>query len=630
MKPVLFSLLAAALPGLAQPTITSDSVPPVVLQGSTHHFTEACTGTCEWSLTAGSVGTIDQSGNYHAPAKVVVNSSIAGCQLFPPDHGYNARIDALPARPESNAWNGLLVGKGRQMVISGEFPWNVVDSGTPAYGMTFAYTPSNNSPPQLPYQALPMPAMKLQTGYYYTGGNDHHYIGVRPDTCTVTELYRFGGAPFPYGGDASSGTRYNSLTTALPSFWGGSPDAAGTFLLSNVLRVTEVLKAIADGSNVVKHAIRITLVNYSHLGSAAPEWPASAVAINASNVIPYGGRFRLKSSGCVATGLLNSNCAYTGTNPATLVILNTLKQYGLITADGGFSLDTSMGTDAAPPQVRDAVLTELPNMGMNLVRNLEAVNETVLAPVNVNAVDGGLVDPAKAVSIPGFSPPQFAQVVVTDPFNGKTGKIRVALQGAALDVERASYAFQAGAGAYQIPYHISGVADASVTWSMSPVLGTLDAGSGTYAPPATLSAPAATVLTVRSNADPTLVAQTRVVVMPDGVLGLLTSAPGNYTDTHGQKWWAVSQLTDYPIASPGLSYPPSHYNDGPVNSPDSYLYSFSYHPRFDTGIELRVPNGKYKITVKMASASIHYLEHLEAQGRIIYDNLGPHTNAGRG
>ena len=53
--------------------------------------------------------------------------------------------------------------------------------------------------------------------------------------------------------------------------------------------------------------------------------------------------------------------------------------------------------------------------------------------------------------------------------------------------------------------------------------------------------------------------------------------------------------------------PPTLYNDGPVNSPDSYLYSFSYHPRFDTGIELRVPNGKYKITVKMASASIHYL-----------------------
>src|ERR1035441_10073691 len=247
MKPVLFLLLATALPALAQPTITSDSAPPVVLQGSTHRFAAACTGACEWSLTTGSAGTIDQSGIYNAPAKVVVNSSISGCQLFPPDHGYNVRIDSLPVRPESRTWNGLLVNGGRQLVLGGEFPWNVMDTGTPAYGMTFAYTTANTSPPQPPYQALPMPAMKLQSGYYYTGGNDHHYIGVRPDTCTVTELYRFGGAPFPYGGGASSGTRYNSLTTALPSFWGGATDAAGTFLLSNILRATEVLKAIADG-----------------------------------------------------------------------------------------------------------------------------------------------------------------------------------------------------------------------------------------------------------------------------------------------------------------------------------------------------------------------------------------------
>src|ERR1039458_2591107 len=420
MKPVLFSLLAAALPALAQPTITSDSVPPVVLQGSTHHFTATCTGTCGWSLTAGSVGTINAStGVYTAPSSVNVNSSIAGCQLFPPDHGYNVRIDALPVRSESSAWNALLVSHGMPLNLWDEFPSNVMDSGTPAYGMTFAYTPLNNSPTQPPYQVLPMPAMKLQTGYYYTGGNDHHYIGVRPDTCAITELYKYAGAPFPYGGgEASSGPLYNSLTTALPSFSGGSTDAAGTFLLSNTLRVTEITKAIANGSNVVKHAIRITLANYSQLGSAAPDWPASAVASITTGVIPYGGRFRLKSSGCTATALFNTSCAYTGTNPATLVILNTLKQYGLIAADGGDSMVAGLDMDAAPPQVRDAVLTELPNMGMNLVSDLEAVDETALAPDNVNAVDGGLVDPAKAALIGGFTPPQFAQVVVTDSFNG--------------------------------------------------------------------------------------------------------------------------------------------------------------------------------------------------------------------
>ncbi|MBS1858753.1 MAG: hypothetical protein JST11_25505 [Acidobacteria bacterium] len=626
MKPLLLFFLAAAL--AAQPTITSDNAPPVVLQGTTHSFTATCRGTCQWSLTPGSVGTIDQSGTFQAPTRVVVNSSIAGCQLFTPDHGNNTRIDSLPARPESSAWDSLLLKPGRPIILGGDFPWNLMDSGTAAYGMTFLYTPANNSPPKPPYQVVPLPPMKLQGNYYYTGGSDHHYIGVRPDTCAITELYRYGGAPFPYGGTASSGVRYNSMTTALPSFWGGATDAAGTYLLSNILRVTEVLKAIGDGSNVVKHPIRITLLNYSQLGSATPEWPASAVAVNASGVIPYGGRFRLKESGCIATGLLDANCNYTGTNPATLVILNTLKQYGLMVADGGASLDTSMDTDAAPPQLRDAVLKEIPGMGMNLVRNLEAVNESVLAPANANAVDGGLINPGAAAAIPGFALPQFAEVVVTDSFNGSTAKIRVALQGAALDVESASYNFQAGAAAYQIPYHISGVSDTSVTWSMSPPLGSLDPATGAYTPPATLSSPAATTLTVKSNQDASLVAQTRVVVMPDGVLGLLTSAPGDYTDTKGQKWWAVSELSDYPVASPGLFYPPTVYNDGPVSGPDSYLYSYSLHPRNDLGIELRVPNGKYKITAKLASSNYHYLEHLESQGKIIYNDLDPGALAG--
>src|ERR1035437_7872473 len=101
MKPILFSLLAATLPALAQPTITSDTVPPVVLQGSTHQFTAACSGGCTYSLAPGSVGGMDPSGLYHAPAKVTVNLSINGCQVLPPDSAFNAPVDTLPVRSES-------------------------------------------------------------------------------------------------------------------------------------------------------------------------------------------------------------------------------------------------------------------------------------------------------------------------------------------------------------------------------------------------------------------------------------------------------------------------------------------------------------------------------------------------
>ncbi|MDE2312345.1 MAG: hypothetical protein KGJ93_04655, partial [Patescibacteria group bacterium] len=475
---------------------------------------------------------------------------------------------------------------------------------------TFAYTSANNGS----YQ-VPVPTLNLQSGYYYSSG-DRHYFAVRPDTCDITEIYNSGAnSPgFDIFPKSSSGLRYNAMTGALASYYHGGTNAAGMFMIPNSLRTQEVMKALATGAGVVPHPINITLHNYTQLGGG-PEWPATAIAVNASGVIPYGARFRLKSS-----------YTYTGSNPVTAILINTMKQYGFIVSDGGYSLDTyGLDADNAPPQMQSA-LKEILGYGVNFMNNFEFVKESDLAPSVTTDAAGGLVDPSKAAAISGFVMPQFAQVNVTDT-SGATSTMRVLLKGATVDFEKSLYAFMAGASAFQLPYHISGLSDASVTCSMSPALGTLDAATCTYTPPATISSPTMTTVIVTSNAQPSVKTETQVVVLPGGTLNLLPANPGNFTDSHGQQWWTVSPNTGFPVAEFGGTLT-ALYQDAPTSLTDWQLYGYGYHPRGDIGIDLQVPPGDYQITVKALSTSSHSWEHLESQGAVIYPNFDTYNIAG--
>src|SRR5574337_2224120 len=61
------------------------------------------TGPYSWSLTAGSAGSINAStGEYTAPATVTVHQKVGPCQMLPPDHVFNTRIDALPVDSNSS------------------------------------------------------------------------------------------------------------------------------------------------------------------------------------------------------------------------------------------------------------------------------------------------------------------------------------------------------------------------------------------------------------------------------------------------------------------------------------------------------------------------------------------------
>lgn len=599
---IIGPLLLVAGSALAQPSITSDSVPPVVLQGSTHQFTATCTGGCSWSLAAGSVGAMDAEGLYHAPAKVTVNQSVAGCQLLTPDHGYHAPIDTLPVRSESAAWAQLLVdGGGSLSFTPHNVPGNIISAATPSRDFTFTYTGANNGS----YQVPAMPDLELQTGYYYKVG-DRHYFGIRPDTCTITEIYNSSanGTGYDIFPASSSGLSYAALNGALPA--NGSTNAAGTYMLPTGLRSQEIMKALATGATVIPHQINITLKNYSQLGSASPEWPATTVAVNGTGTIPYGARFRLKSS-----------YVYSGTNPVTAILINTMKQYGFMATDGGLPLETyGLDTDTMPPDMATA-LRELKGLfPASAMTNFEFVKESDLAPSVKTGPEGGLIDPAAAAAITGYVPPQYAQVIVTDSIGSAT--MRVLLQGATVDFERSMYAFQAGAGSLALPYHISGLSDLSVTCTMSPSVGTLNASTCAYTPPATIATPTLTTVTVTANADATVKTQTMVVVLPAGDLGILPAAPSDYTDGAGQKWWTVSPNGAFPVAQFGTVNAASPYQDAPTSLTDWTLYGYGYHPRGDIGLDLRVAPGTYKITAKVLGSAAHEWMYLETQGQAVY------------
>ena len=603
--------LPGALGAAADPVIRSDAVPPVVLQGATHRFTATCSGGCSWSLAAGSAGRIDPDGTYHAPSRVTATQSIYGCQLLTPDSPYNARIDTLPVRPESAAWVQKIINAWRPLSL---MPFNVahnaISAGTPSRAFSFLYTRANNGL----YQVPAMPDLQLQGGYYASAG-DRHYIGVRPDTCEITEIYNAGSnyPSFDIFPVASSGLKYKSLNGALPAH--GGVIAAGSYFLAGVLRSQEVMKALATGAGEIPHLINLTLRNYSQLGSNTPDWPATTVATRGTATIPYGARLRLKSS-----------YHYTGSNPVTAILINTMKRYGFMITDGGFSMDAyGLDTDIMPPAMASAIV-EIRNLfSARALGNFEFVKQADLAPDTRTGAAGGLMDPRKAAAIPGYVPPEYAQVIVT----GATGSasIRVLLQAPAVDFERSMYSFQAGAGGFVLPYHLSGLTDTSATCSISPALGTLDAATCIYTPPAGVAAPTLATVTVTANADSNVKTATNILVLPAGKLGLLLHAPANRTDSAGQKWWAVSPNSPYPLATYGTMLA-GVYQDAPTSLPDWYVYGYTYHPRSDTGIDIQVPPGNYKVTARVLGSTRHEWLTLDSQGQLVYPYLDTRSLAG--
>src|SRR5262249_15059843 len=98
-------------------------------------------------------------------------------------------------------------------------------------------------------------------------------------------------------------------------------------------------------SGQIRHALRVTFAN----AFIAPSfvWPATTNA-GAYGSVPYGTRFRLKAGFDIS-----------GFSPTAQIILNGLKQYGMIISDGGSNWDIITSTDITEDRTVQAAMLEL-------------------------------------------------------------------------------------------------------------------------------------------------------------------------------------------------------------------------------------------------------------------------------
>lgn len=263
------------------------------------------------------------------------------CSTFPSDNIWNRRVDDLPVDARSSQY---IVAIGASDTLHADFGSGV-------------WPPGSNSPIGIPFVNVPagQPNVEIIYTHYGTesdpgpfpipnnapieGGpdasGDRHVLVVDRETCVLYELYN--AHPHSNGSwSASSGARYDLRSNALrPDGW-TSADAAGLPIYPGLVTYDEV------ASGAITHAIRFTASDTRN----AHVWPARHDASNltGSSYPPMGQRFRLKA-----------NYDISGYSTEVRVILQALKDYGLILADNGASWYISGAPD---PRWNNSMLHE--------------------------------------------------------------------------------------------------------------------------------------------------------------------------------------------------------------------------------------------------------------------------------
>jgi hypothetical protein len=299
--------------------------------------------------------------------------AVGGCPMFPADNVWNARVDALPVHPQSDAFVGSI---GRDRGLHPDFgtnpdygiPYVVVPSGQATVPVSFEYADESDAGP------YPVPSSPpIEGGAGATG--DRHVIVVEAERCRLYELF----AAYPNGDGswrAGSGAVWDLRSHALrPESW-TSADAAGLPILPGLVRREEA------AAGAIEHALRFT----ARRTRKAHVWPArhDASSITDASVPPMGQRFRLK-----ATFDTSGFSAETG------AILVAMQRYGIILADNGSDWFVSGTSD--PGWNDDALVSELRRVRGSDFEAVDA-SELMLSP------DSGQVRGA-AAPIPVPTPP---------------------------------------------------------------------------------------------------------------------------------------------------------------------------------------------------------------------------------
>lgn len=241
-----------------------------------------------------------------------------GCDVFPADNIWNARVDALPVDANSAAYVETIGADTNFHPDFGAGTWNNGPIGIPYVDVpgtqplvAIHFTAYGDESDPGPY---PVPTDAPIEGGAQSNG-DRHVLVVDRDNCVLYELYR--AFPQPDGSwNADSAARYDLSSHALrPDGW-TSADAAGLPILPGLVRYDEV------ASGEIRHAIRFTAPETQR----AYVWPARhfASSLTGEQFPPMGQRFRLRSDFDVS-----------GFAPEIQVILVAMQRYGIILADNG-------------------------------------------------------------------------------------------------------------------------------------------------------------------------------------------------------------------------------------------------------------------------------------------------------
>ena len=239
------------------------------------------------------------------------------CTVFPPSSPWNQRVDKLPVVPNSTA---IVAAIGDGDHVHADFGSGLWEGGPIGIPITVVRGTQAKSRVQFEYASesdkgpYPIPPNVAIEGGRAADG-DRHALIVDRDRCKLYELFALyqttGG-----GWRAGSGAIFDLSSNKLrPAGW-TSADAAGLPILPGLARYEDVAKGRID------HALRFTV----HDTHRSYVWPARHFASDKRdpNLPPMGMRFRLKRSYPIA-----------GFPRQARIVLQALKEYGMIVADNG-------------------------------------------------------------------------------------------------------------------------------------------------------------------------------------------------------------------------------------------------------------------------------------------------------
>ena len=240
------------------------------------------------------------------------------CQLFPKDNPWNQRVDGLPLHSRSDAIVRSIgvdqdlhadFGSGRYEGRPIGIPYTTVSKRQKRVRVSFEYADESDRGP------YPIPRNAPIEGGRSSDG-DRHVIVVDRDRCKLYELFaaypRSGGRSWRAGSGATWSLKSNRLR---PEGW-TSADAAGLPILPGLARYEEARRGRID------HALRFTVSR----SRRAYVYPARHFASSDDDpdLPAMGQRLRLKASFDIS-----------GYPRQSRIVLQALKEYGMIVADNG-------------------------------------------------------------------------------------------------------------------------------------------------------------------------------------------------------------------------------------------------------------------------------------------------------